>query len=760
MFSFQGKRISTKLNDFITWYIRTFYHYLLWNKLFCWLNPLVIEIRDEEGATLSTMYLKTEVEDYIKDYIFVQVTSTSNEVKDGGDGWHWNEPEGLDISPITKTATQLVLEVNSASINSYNLTITAEPEMGGDNATDSCTIRAADISLNSPDLIGYADGMNIHYSLNPPISVPIGIIRIKDSSDNNLYVGIIQSSSDPINGDLPWNGKGNRSPYNGLYLPGGDYKITYTTLGFQIEKEFRIVEVGSVSDIDYYTGRQYVPVGNSDCDVYLYNEGHFYYADTNLILWAESDPSGISFPDGSPLWSCTMSPTEPPISSENGNTCILVNNYLGSQTENFTVTAKASSNDPVGASVDLTSFSAIVFPDNDFIDYEMGTDIIYIIFPFTGWSYHSAEFCITNRSEEYVYKCPVTGFSGEIEWDGKGNQGTYNNQYLHIGEYWIGIEIVPFDGSDKYCFNTSSSNLRVVNVDITSPEGSLDATVANPNPISSWSSTLNRFDFQGIKSGATGAYVLTFSGSIAPTPYLSYKWTLDTAAGTITGDTTNAPTHRAPAAAGEGFLTLKAMVGTEDTGVNKTRKLKIYDDHLARDMENFETDGLCSPNWNVTTFNVEYPGPNMGHWNCHGSTRHAFDGTYNGNNTGQPWLSWSVKTVVVTTHGSSGNGSHPSLGTLDRGDVVAYFSPNGKPYNPPNISDLSSWTMQHSQACTGNSDETYGANNKPKTYPGAPGQGQSWRWATSPAGDWATHIWQPSLQGAYVPFIIVVFDKP
>ena len=32
--------------------------------------------------------------------------------------------------------------------------------------------------------------------------------------------------------------------------------------------------------------------------------------------------------------------------------------------------------------------------------------------------------------------------------------------------------------------------------------------------------------------------------------------------------------------------------------------------------------------------------------------------------------------------------------------------------------------------------------------------------ATSPVGDWGIHIWQPSLQGYYVPFTIVVFDKP
>ena len=37
---------------------------------------------------------------------------------------------------------------------------------------------------------------------------------------------------------------------------------------------------------------------------------------------------------------------------------------------------------------------------------------------------------------------------------------------------------------------------------------------------------------------------------------------------------------------------------------------------------------------------------------------------------------------------------------------------------------------------------------------------QSWKWATSGAGDWGTHIWLPATIGQTVPFIIVVFDKP
>ena len=311
-----------------------------------------------------------------------------------------------------------------------------------------------------------------------------------------------------------------------------------------------------------------------------------------------------------------------------------------------------------------------------------------------------------------------------------------------------------YDGQDV---GDDTVRLTVIDVDITEPDGSLDA---GRNPGSSWeTSPCYHFDFQGIISGEPGSYALTISGAICPASVFTYQWSLPASCGTLSSTTVPSPIHTEPTSPAEGILQLEAVYSGTPTGIVEKRKVKIYQDHLARDYANFGTGGSCVNNWKVTTFNVN-PQPVMSNWNCHGSTRHAYNGTYDSSNQGQPWLSWDVKTVVVTEHDSSGNGSHPSLGTVGRGDVVGYFSPSGKPYNPPDIDDLASWTMQHSQTCTDSGDETYGANNEPKTYPGAPGQGQSWKWATSPAGDWGIHIWQPSMQGSYVPFIIVVFEKP
>jgi hypothetical protein len=283
--------------------------------------------------------------------------------------------------------------------------------------------------------------------------------------------------------------------------------------------------------------------------------------------------------------------------------------------------------------------------------------------------------------------------------------------------------------------------VSVIDVDIVKPKGSLDAA---KNPSTSWvSSPCYHFDLQALESGATGAYVLDIEGDIDPSPPLGYKWTLEAAAGTLTDDTTATPTHAAPAAEGEGMLELKAMIGTTDTGIEEERKVKIYEDHLARDYANFETGGSCLATWYVETFNVD-PHVAMGTWNCHGSTWHHWNGSGTGNMMTLPPVGSPKKTVVVT-HLSGGGGSHPPLGTLNRGDIVVYYQANGP--------------KMHSQTCTGNGTETYGANNEPLSYPGAPVVNESWKWATSTAGDWANDLWLPTYPGI-MPVTIKVYDKP
>ena len=294
--------------------------------------------------------------------------------------------------------------------------------------------------------------------------------------------------------------------------------------------------------------------------------------------------------------------------------------------------------------------------------------------------------------------------------------------------------------------------VTVLKVEIKRPKGSLDA---NPNPGASWLATTERFDFQGIVAGADGSYVLDVEGEIDPIPPASYKWTLNDAAGTLANDTTATPTHTAPADEGEGMLTLKAMVGATDTGCKDERKVKIYKDCLARDMATFGTGGSCDTGWKVTSFNVA-PQPVMALWNCHGSTHHLYDGSGNGQALSLPAVG-APKKVVEVTHQAGGGGSHPPLGTLNRGDIVAYYTAGGQ--------------LMHSQTCTGNGTETYGANNEPLSYPGAPrsapsGGNESYKWATSTAGDWANDLYYPDFTAADkavvpdpTPVTIKVYDK-
>ncbi|MDH4240379.1 MAG: hypothetical protein OEW48_12525 [Phycisphaerae bacterium] len=272
----------------------------------------------------------------------------------------------------------------------------------------------------------------------------------------------------------------------------------------------------------------------------------------------------------------------------------------------------------------------------------------------------------------------------------------------------------------------------VIKVDIESPKGSLDAV---KNPEASWLSSSSRFDFQGVISMAPRyrPYVLGINGDIKPTPSLSYLWTLDAAAGTLTDDTTATPDHTAPATEGQGMLTLKAMIDTMDTGLKDERKVKIYKDHLERDKTNFETGGSCDVGWKVTTFNVD-PQPTMIKWNCHGSTNHACDGSGNGSSSGlsSEITSWDKDTFDVLPI----NWSNVQA-VLDRGDVVAYYAGS---------------SLQHSATCI-SSTTTWGANNEPVTGT------ETWKWYLATPQDWWNNagINNPPLPDCTK---IIVYNKP
>lgn len=285
--------------------------------------------------------------------------------------------------------------------------------------------------------------------------------------------------------------------------------------------------------------------------------------------------------------------------------------------------------------------------------------------------------------------------------------------------------------------------------EIIKPKGSNDS---NSNPTRSWlTSPCFHFDFQGVVSGMPGSYDLEFSGGIDPSPPYTPKWTLESAAGTLGSDTTVSPTHTSPASQGEGELELVGMEGESTANCSDKKKIRIYEDHLARDRDNFGAGISCGAGgrrvWDFTYRGATIRMPNP--WNCHGGTRHIYNGEGNGN-TGPAGVNFlldsaRLKKTVTVTHRLTGGGNHPSLGPLVRGDIVAYFTGSGD--------------LAHTQTCTGSGTETYGANNLPVSFPGRPRTDEAWEWAISTAGDWANDIQTDLFPGA-TPFTIKVFSRP
>ncbi len=283
--------------------------------------------------------------------------------------------------------------------------------------------------------------------------------------------------------------------------------------------------------------------------------------------------------------------------------------------------------------------------------------------------------------------------------------------------------------------------LTVIDVDITSPVGSLDG---GRNPGSSWrNSPCYHFDFQGVVSGSPGTYPLTVSGTIAPSAPFTYQWSLDSTCGTLSSTTVASPTHTEPSAAGEGILQLQAMYNGSPTGILERRRVEVYEDHLARDYVTFGTGGSCSSVWAVTTFHVD-PQPTMGTWNCHGSVKHAYDGSGNG---------YSGTTVgwTQTSYSNPSAADWATIGTsLGRGDVVSFWS--GAP---------GSYTLQHSHTCRGSSSNMFGANNEPSVnFDNSPPATWKWYECTSKQYYDAVNSASQAKWGVDFLTLVIVHQKP
>lgn len=243
---------------------------------------------------------------------------------------------------------------------------------------------------------------------------------------------------------------------------------------------------------------------------------------------------------------------------------------------------------------------------------------------------------------------------------------------------------------------------------IRTPQGSLSAS----NSATAWLTTsCYHFDFQGVVSGSPGSYVLAVVGLIDPSPPYTYRWRLDAAAGTLTNATSATPTHSAPAAQGEGDLRLVGMDGATEAICRDQKRVKMYQDHLARDRANFGTGISCESPWSFTRFGTTVSMSNT--WNCFGSVDHAYNGSGTGYvssvNIPNGWTKTTYDAPISAGDWAAINSA------LRRGYVVSFWSGSA----------VGGYTAQHAHTCISGTT-MYGANNEPVIN--ATGTPATWRW--------------------------------
>ena len=276
--------------------------------------------------------------------------------------------------------------------------------------------------------------------------------------------------------------------------------------------------------------------------------------------------------------------------------------------------------------------------------------------------------------------------------------------------------------------------VNVIDVDITEPSGSSDWGL---NPASSWETTndLYRFDFQGVIDSEPCTVDLTISGSIVPTTF-TYHWTLDSACGTLSDTTVASPTHTSPSAAGTGTLKLEAYYNGSPTGIFEKRELIIYEKHLYRDKANFGTGGPCSErntgvNWKVKAFNL-WPPQAMSHWNCHGGSQHAYNGTGDGSPTNasfiSSWATVDVNGVDELAYPFSA-AVQTAINAMNEGDVVGYYCTAHASHGPG-----------HTATSLGGAT-TWGANNDAMILDTSTGRWkESWIWQQTSVSSCASDL--------------------
>lgn len=315
-----------------------------------------------------------------------------------------------------------------------------------------------------------------------------------------------------------------------------------------------------------------------------------------------------------------------------------------------------------------------------------------------------------------------TGADGWARWE-RINPGTYDVSARKEG---YGPDPGQLVGVNAPAGRTTTTELRLntppcTRATITRPGGDYSSS---SNPTTAWSTTpCHHFDFQGVVSGSPGSYVLVIHGQVAPSPPYACKWRLAAAVGTLTDDTSRAPTHSAPAAAGQGVLTLQGFIDGTSASCTAQTTVRIYRDHLERDRHNFGTGTSCEGTWSFTRFGTTISISTT--WNCFGSVEHAYNGSGTGYvdtvNTPNGWSKAIYDAPISTSQWSSIHSA------LRRGDVVSFWSESA----------LSGYSAQHAHTCISGTT-MYGANNEPVIR--SSGHPATWRWFETTSQDYFNNV--------------------
>jgi len=215
-------------------------------------------------------------------------------------------------------------------------------------------------------------------------------------------------------------------------------------------------------------------------------------------------------------------------------------------------------------------------------------------------------------------------------------------------------------------FHNQAFNLKIIY-----PKGSADVKDNLPN---SWRAPQYYYDFQAVTKNTPNSNAVWIQGQVdAPG---TYQWTLSDG-GTLSFGTTLNPTHNPPDNITSdviGTLTFKEIRG--DKNAQTQKKIKVYRDHLARDMDNFLDGMTCKEGDWITEFGTIHMNHN---WNCHGSVQHALDGNGNGYREDSPpeeiVMTWSNQWFNYSS-GHFGDKAIKAINGLNRGDVVVYYGPS------------------------------------------------------------------------------------